>query len=63
MYAIICPAAIGLVIVLLGAFAGALIAKIAKRPSRQGCWIGAVVGAVLGIAFMVWSISVCGFCQ
>ena len=63
MYAIICPAVIGLVIVLLGTFTGALIAKIAKRPSRQGGWIGAVAGAILGIAYMVWSISVCGFCQ
>jgi hypothetical protein len=63
MYAIICPAVVGLVIVLLGTFAGVAIAKIAKRPTRQGGWIGALVGAILGIAFTVWSISICGFCQ
>ena len=63
MYVIICPAIGAIVILLLGTFFGVIIARIAKKPGRQGGWIGAIAGAILGIAFMIWSISVCGFCQ
>ncbi len=58
-----CPAMSGLIIIIFSGIAGSLISRMLNKPVRQGGTIGVVVGTVLAFAFIVWSISICGFCQ